>query len=89
MENIFLRYLRETHQLPIETIAATLGITPEAYSEMENGDLLLNIKQARRLGKLYNVKTNYIFQSAAQLDLLLTSGELIKVLKEKLAVGKG
>jgi plasmid maintenance system antidote protein VapI len=76
-----MRFCRETRKHAPNTVAAHLGINVSEYQEIETGKILLTRKQANQLGKLFNVKADYFYQAALQLDLLLTKNEIIKMQK--------
>jgi DNA-binding XRE family transcriptional regulator len=84
MENILLRFCRETQKQTPNAIAAHLDINVRSYQEIETGEILLSRKQAHQLGKLFHVKADYFFQAALQLDLLHTKNEIIKIQKGKI-----
>ena len=79
-----MRFCRETHQYTSDMVAAHLHISTSEYNEIETGKRLLFEKQAHRLGQLFNVNGEYIYQAALQLDLLLSKSEIIKFHKEKI-----
>jgi len=81
MENILMRFCRQTNQYTPKKVADQLEITVDTYRDIEKGDILLNEKQARQLGALYNVHYSYFYKEAQQLDLLLARKEIIKILK--------
>jgi transcriptional regulator with XRE-family HTH domain len=81
MENILMRFCRQTNRYNLKSIAAKLHISVDTYRGIERGDILLTEKQARELGKLYNVQYSYFFREALQLDLLLTRKAIIRILK--------
>jgi len=81
MENILMRFCRQTKGFDPKTIASKLGISLTAYRSLERGDILLTEKQARQLGDLYHVHYSYFYKEAQQLDLLLTRNAIINVLK--------
>jgi plasmid maintenance system antidote protein VapI len=83
MENILMRFFRETQKHTPDTVAAHLGITVHEYQEIETGQKLLSEKQAKQLGKLFGVKGQYICEAALQLDLLITRNEMVKIYKAK------
>ena len=84
MENILIRFCRETYKQRPDVVAAHLGINISEYQEIETGKMLLTKRQARQLGKLFKVKGNYLFEAALQLDLLLTKTEIIKIQKREI-----
>ena len=84
MENILMRFCRETNRYTVKTVAAKLGISVDDYIEIETGEILLTEEQAKILGKLYNARTSYFNDEAIQLDLLRTKIEIIKALKAKI-----
>ncbi len=84
MENILMRFCRETHKHTPNTVAAHLSINVSEYQEIETGKILLTKKQARQLGKLFKVKSDYFYEGALQLDLLLTKNEIIKMQKTQI-----
>src|SRR5687768_3337327 len=83
MENIFMRFCRETHNHTLNAMATHLGITTSEYLEIESGRILLSEGRGQLLGKLFNVKSDYFYEAAEQLDLLLARNEMVKILKEK------
>ena len=85
MENILMRFCRETNRYTIKTVATKLGISVDDYIGIETGEILLTEEQAKILGKLYNAHTSYFNDEAIQLDLLRTKIEIIKALKSKIS----
>jgi transcriptional regulator with XRE-family HTH domain len=85
MENILMRFCRETNRYTVKTVATKLGISVDDYIGLETGEILLTEKQANILGKLYNARTSYFNDEAIQLDLLRTKIEIIKALKSKIS----
>jgi len=84
MENILMRFCRETNRYTIKTVATKLGLSIDHYIGIETGEILLSDAQAKKLGKLYNAHSSYFNDEAIQLDLLRTKIEIIKALKDKL-----
>ena len=84
MENILLSFCRNTQGHTHESVAAHLGISASEYHEIETGAILLTVKQSRQLEKLFNVKADYFYKAALQLDLIWTKTEIIKIQKEKI-----
>lgn len=84
MENIFMRFLRDSRGLTPEIIAAQLDIPVTEYMEIETGQRLITVKQAEQLGLLFNVNSEIILEAAEQFDLFLARNELIKLQKEKI-----
>lgn len=84
MENILLRFFREMYQHCPESVAGYLHISAGEYKSIETGEILLTVKQARQLGKLYNIKGDYFYDAALQLDLLLAKIEIGKIQKAKI-----
>jgi len=66
-------------------MAALLGVTTPHYIDIENGNVMLTHKQARQLGKLFNVNGNHFYAAALQLDRLLAKDEIIKVQKYRIS----
>jgi len=62
-------------------VAAKLGMPLSLYRDIECGDVLITYEQARKMAQLYNTETRYFFESAQQLDLLLSSRVIINTLK--------
>jgi len=62
-------------------VAAQIGIPVSLYREIECGEVLLTYEQARKMAIFYKTKTEYFYESAQQLDLLLTSKIIIQTLK--------
>ncbi len=85
MENILMRFCRETNRYTVKTVATKLGISVDDYIGIETGEILLTEEQANILGKLYNARTSYFNDEAIQLDLLRTKIEIIKALKSKIS----
>jgi transcriptional regulator with XRE-family HTH domain len=85
MENILMRFCRETSRYTVKTVAMKLGISVDDYIGIETGEILLTEEQAKILGKLYNANTSYFNDEAIQLDLLRTKIEIIKDLKSKIS----
>ena len=83
MSNVVLKLCRETNSYPHSKIAKALGVTVKQYTEMEDGQLLMNRKQSEKLAKLYKMKADYFYTSALQLDCLLVRKEVIGMLKQK------
>jgi transcriptional regulator with XRE-family HTH domain len=83
MENILMRFCRESKRYTIKTIADKLSIGVGVYKEMEKGEVLLTRKQAELLGELYNTDPSYFYKEAIQLDLLQTRMMIIKILKKE------
>jgi DNA-binding XRE family transcriptional regulator len=84
MENILMRFCRETNRYTVKTVATKLGISVDDYIGIETGEILLTEEQAKILGILYNARTSYFNDEAIQLDLLKTKIEIIKTLKAKI-----
>ena len=85
MENILMRFCRETNRYTVKTVATKLGISVDDYIGIETGEILLTEEQTKILGKLYNARTSYFNDEAIQLDLLRTKVEIIKALKSKIS----
>ena len=85
MENILMRFCRETNRYTVKTVATKLGISIDDYIGIETGEILLTEEQAKILGKLYNIHPSYFNDEAIQLDLLRTKIEIIKALKSKIS----
>jgi transcriptional regulator with XRE-family HTH domain len=84
MDNILMRFCRESHRISLTKIAAFLNISIKEYQQLESGEIFLMRKQASQLGKLYKTKGTYFFKSALQLELLLIKIEIIKVQKARI-----
>ena len=89
MENILMRFCRETNRYTVKTVATKLGISVDDYIGIETGEILLTEEQAKILGKLYNAHTSYFNDEAIQLDLLRTKIEIIRALKTKISSLEG
>lgn len=85
MENIFMRFCRETNGLSPDIIATRLDITVDEYLGIETGQVLLSEPQADQLALLFNVKSQALYESSQQLDLLLSAQAIIQAQKEKIA----
>ena len=79
-----MRFCRETQKYTLQAVATHLGINLIEYQEIETGKMLLSKKQSRQLGKLFNVKGDYFYEAALQLDLLLAKNEMVTIQKEKI-----
>jgi hypothetical protein len=84
MENILMRFCRETNHCAVKTVAAKLDVTVDEYIGLETGEILLSDAQAKELGKLYNANPSYFAAEALQVDLLRTRIEIIKTLKAEI-----
>ncbi len=84
MENILMRFCRESQKYPPKAVATHLGINVSEYREIEAGKILLSKRQSRQLSKLFNVKGDYLYEAALQLDLLLAKNEMVTIQKEKI-----
>ena len=84
MENILMRFCRETNRYTVKKVAMKLGICIDDYIGIETGEILLTEEQAKILAKLYNAHSSYFNDEAIQLDLLITKIEIIKALKAKI-----
>lgn len=58
-----LRELRKTAGLTAAAVAEKLGVTYNAVSNYEQGKRTINIQQALKLAKLYDVSTEEIIQA--------------------------
>lgn len=85
MENILMRFCRETNRCTVKTVATKMSISVDDYIGIETGEILLTEDQAKILGKLYNAHFSYFNDEAIQLDLLKTKIEIIKALKAKIS----
>jgi len=79
MENVLMRFCRQTNGHNSMTIAKKLNVSLDTYRGMERGEILLTEIQARELGKFYKVHYSYFHKEALQLDLLLTREAIIKI----------
>lgn len=84
MENIVMRYFRETYGHTPTEISQLLAIPTTEYQEIETGQQLLSESQAEQLALLFNVNKDFLLEAAEQLDLLLARNEIIKIQKEKM-----
>jgi hypothetical protein len=89
MENILMRFCRETNRYTVKTVATKLDVSIDDYIGIETGEILLTEEQAKILGKLYNTRPSYFNDEAIQLDLLRTKIEIIKDLKAKISSLEG
>jgi DNA-binding XRE family transcriptional regulator len=78
-----MKYCRISCRIPPSKVAEKLGIDTCTYKAIERGEILITPKQAKELGKFYNLKPNYIFQEAIQTDLLMTKCAIIRILQSK------
>lgn len=81
MQNMLLKYFRDSSHLSPTEIASRLGISRNTYRDIESGNILISPKQSQQLADLYNTQAYYLYQSAAQLDLLLVTKARNKDLK--------
>ena len=51
MENILMRFCRETNRYTVKTVAMKLGICIDDYIGIETGEILLTEEQAKILGR--------------------------------------
>lgn len=79
MENILMRFCRESHGYSADTIAARLGISAQQYLDFETGKALLTPKLAKQLGRLYNHRPEYFYAAALQLEELRVCNEMVKL----------
>ena len=89
MENILMRFCRETNGYSTKAVAAKLNIPIKEYRDIERGDILLTGDRAKQLGKLYKVPPSFFLREAEQLDLLLTREAIIQNLKEEINLLSG
>jgi transcriptional regulator with XRE-family HTH domain len=82
MENILMVHLRTSNKRVIKEVAAHLGLTVTQYRQLENGEAMLNRRQAIKLAGLFNVKVDYIFKSAEQLQLVISRKTAITIMKK-------
>ncbi|MDR3713695.1 MAG: helix-turn-helix transcriptional regulator [Puia sp.] len=83
LENVLMRFCRESKKHTSKELASYLGVSADVYKKMEKGDLLISYKQAGLLGIFYEVNPAWFYKEAVQLDLLLTRMAIIKILKHK------
>jgi transcriptional regulator with XRE-family HTH domain len=83
MENILMRFCRETQGYTPEAVAARLGISVKQYKAIESGKELLTARFARKLGKLYKQKGEYFYAAGMQVEMLRSGNEIIRLLKNK------
>ena len=67
MENILMRFCRETNRYTVKTVATKLDISVDDYIGIETGEILLTEEQAKILGKLYNARTSYFNDEAIRI----------------------
>jgi methyl-accepting chemotaxis protein len=84
MQNVLLVVLREMRRYSAAMVAKKLEIDITIYKQIESGELLLDRPQAKAIGQLYKVKPAHIYESAQQLDTLLTQHVLVLTLKSRL-----
>ena len=84
MENIILRFCRETQGHTHESLAAELGISVQEYKELENGKKMLTANHVFKLSRLFGIRGQYIYLAALQLDLLLATRETVDFQNEKI-----
>lgn len=82
MENIILRYGRDTKGYTPEYIAAALGISVKEYRKLETGRRMITAPQVRKLEELFGIRGHYIYQAALQLDMLLATTETVLIQEE-------
>ncbi len=71
MRNIMMSYCRQTQNLPVDSIAEQLAITVDEYYQIERGERLLSIQQAKKMETLFRVPAKFFLQAAEQLKLIL------------------
>jgi transcriptional regulator with XRE-family HTH domain len=81
MENIIMRFCRETHKYSYAHIAKHLGITATEYRKLEKGEKMITSEQTDLLGRLYKLNGDNFFQAALQLQDLLSKSEIIMALR--------
>jgi len=84
MSNIVLKHCKEIKGYSNPKIANALGVTVKQYAEIESGELIMTREQSETLGKLFDIKPEYVFTAALQLDSLLVRREVIKIQKRKI-----
>jgi hypothetical protein len=84
MENVLLVFCRETHHYTPEAVAAHLGISVADYLELETRELFITSEQAEQVGRLYNTQSEYFYESAELIDLLLAGNEIIHFQREQI-----
>jgi hypothetical protein len=84
VENILLIFCRNTYQYTPEAVAAHLGTSVADYLELESGQSLIVPKQAEQLACLYNTKSEYFYEAAELIDLLLAHNKVIHFQREQI-----
>lgn len=79
--NLLMLYCRRTRSYTPHQAARLLGVTTVQYLDLESGNVLLDMAQARQLAKIYDSKADLFYEAAQQLDLLLSTRVVIKILK--------
>ncbi len=52
MENILMRFCRETNRYTVKAVATKLGVSVDDYIGIETGEILLTEEQAKILGEI-------------------------------------
>ncbi|HET6255148.1 MAG TPA: helix-turn-helix transcriptional regulator [Puia sp.] len=84
MQNTLMKYCRISHGLSAASVAPKLGVDACSYKALECGEILMTPEQAKKLGRLYGIRSEYFYQEALQTDLLLAKITLIKILQNKI-----
>lgn len=80
-QNILMLYCRRSMHFTPQVVAHQLNMPVSKYKELESGTILMDYAQARQLAKLYDSDAKYFYESAQQLDLLMSISILVKTLK--------
>lgn len=67
-----IREIRKTKNIELKQVAAEMGITPQAYGNIENGKTDISISQAQKLSEIFkesvskilNIESNTIYNFA-------------------------
>lgn len=83
MNNILMFCFRRTKKYSPKKVAAKLGISVDEYIEIERGLLMPTPVLMQKLGELYNVNGDYFYEAALQLEDLLSTRLVLKILKNE------
>jgi plasmid maintenance system antidote protein VapI len=82
MDNVLMRYGRESGKHSLRRIADSLGISVKQYREMEAGKAPISYQQAAQLGQLFGIGTHYLYEASLVMDLLSAKDTVLKLKKK-------
>ncbi len=80
-QNMLMLYCRRSMHFTPQKVAEMLEMPISLYKDLESGNVLMDYAQARKLAKFYDTEAKYFYESAQQLDHLLSIRILVKTLK--------